>query len=103
MDVHVPEAGEKKFSGGVDGARGLGNFYLCSGSDGGYAVAFDKNGLVELRRVAGGIDESDVRDGELWWRFCQGMVRNQKESGKRGEKYLSNLQRYATFRATGQF
>jgi hypothetical protein len=23
------------------------------------------------------------------------MVRNQKESGKRGEKYLSNLQRYA--------
>jgi hypothetical protein len=62
MDVHVPEAGEKKFSGGVDGARGLGNFYLCSGSDGGNALAFDKNGLIELRRVAGGIDESDVRD-----------------------------------------
>jgi len=62
MDVHVPETGEKKLSGRVDGASGFGDLDVCCGSDGGYAAAFDKNGLVELRRVAGGIDESDVCD-----------------------------------------
>jgi hypothetical protein len=56
MDVHIPEAGEKKFSGGIDGARGLRDLDLCSGSDGGDAATFDKNGLIELRGLAGGIN-----------------------------------------------
>lgn len=56
MHVHVPEAGEKKSSGGIDGARGLRDLDLCSGSNGGDAATLDKNGLIEVRGLAGGIN-----------------------------------------------
>ena len=103
MNVHVPEAGEEKFSGSVDGASGFGDPCLCSGPDGGDAAALDKNRLIGLRQVSATIDESDVCNRKLRRRFCQRKIRNHKESGQQWEKYLSILQREPTFRATGQF
>lgn len=65
MDVHVPKTGEQEFSGGVDGARGFWDLCRCSCAHDRNAASFDENGLVRLRRTAGGIDDGDVRDCEL--------------------------------------
>ena len=67
----------------------LGILMAIERSDGGDAARLDENGLVELRRAAGGIDEGDVCDSKLGGRFRRKERRNDEERGQQEEKYLS--------------
>ena len=92
MNVHVPKTGQQEFSGGVDGARGFGDFDFCCRPHGSDAAGLNENGLVGLRWAAGGINERDVRDGELRRWLRRGERRNEEEAQHQGEKQLSKPQ-----------
>src|ERR1700739_1257536 len=82
MDVHVGEAGDEKFSGGVDDAGAGGDFDGGVWAYGGEFLVIDEGCGVGLGRGAGGVDYGYVGDGDGGGdRFMAGGGEKKKKQG----------------------
>lgn len=64
VKVHVGEAGNEEFAGGVEDLGITRNADRCRGADGRDVLTGDQDGHVGLGSSAGGVDDGDVGDGE---------------------------------------